>query len=169
MTTEIEIKDAFSHFFKYAFSVMNEHIESQSQKRQTSYSIYMKEQHEILKDKIPNMSLRSKTISNNWKEVKKNKEEFSKYENQALNQPKVGLNEVKEKQQRIGGLNSYTLYCKVERDKQKKNGNNKLSNTKELAEMWKQVSEEKKEVYKNVVNEYNIDNDYEKAFKLLTK
>lgn len=163
MTTQIEFKDAVNHMFSYAFGSINRHMEEQMKTKQTPYSLYMKEQHEVLKKSIPDISQRSKTISSQWKNVdKKTKEDFKeKAENYVPDK-----NDKKE-HKRKGGLNNFQLFCKIERDNfVPKDKDEKKQSTRELSNVWKNVSDDKKKEYKKAAEQYNENHeDYSELVK----
>jgi len=166
MTTEIEFKDAVEHLVSYTFSSISRYIDEQLKSKQTPYSLYMKEKHEELKEEIPDISVRSKTISTLWKnedkELKKNYEQRAKdyVPEEKKNEPK----------KRAKGLNNFQFFCKVERDKfVKKNEGDKKQSTRQLSDVWKNIKDDKKGEYKNAAEEYNKNpDDYQELVNKLS-
>lgn len=161
MTTELEIRDAFTHLFDYCFKTVGEHITDQLKSKQTAYTLYMKEKHEELKGEIEDISIRSKTISSMWKDENKNiKDDYTK---RALDfEPEK--NALKKQKRKKGVYNNFQFFCMVERNNYvKKNKDDKKQSTRELSEIWKTVSPEQKEEYKKATEKYNNNKDlYEK-------
>ena len=67
MTTQVHFDQGISHMLSYCFGTVQEHITMQSKSKKTPFSLYMKNKHNELKQKCPDISERSKKIGKLWK------------------------------------------------------------------------------------------------------
>lgn len=156
MTTEIGFEEAFTHTLTYCFDSIKEHIDDQVKPKKTAYSLFMKDQHEKLKEEVPDISIRSKTISGLWKNVSNKVEK--EYKEKAINYVPEKNDQLKKK--RKGGLNNFQMFCKIERDQYvKKDKNDKKQSTHELSEVWKKVNDDDKGNYRKAAEQYNLNHD----------
>lgn len=164
MAVQLDFGDAIPHLFQYAFSTVNKHFAEQSATKHTPYAMYMKDQHEKLKEEIPDISKRSQTIAEKWHDVS------DKVKKDYIQKAKDFVPEKDEKKKRKGGLNNFQIFCKLQRDKTPVGKDGKKQSTRELSQIWKDISEDEKEKYKEAAVEYNENHDsYEELAKRFGK
>jgi len=156
MTTQIEITTGLAHLFGYCFDTINAHVNSQIVSKKNPFSLYMKDEHQKLKNTIPDISDRSKTIANNWKNASMEvKDGYQKLADNYMAEKKENI-----RKKREGGLNNFQFFCKVQRENfVPTNPNDKKQSTRELSIVWNTFDDTHKHKFKEAVDKYNNDKE----------
>ena len=145
MSTDVPLTTAIDHYINYAFSIAENHINGAITHQPGGYCLFMTEKHEELKETEPDMSKRSSIIASLWKDTEIKKEYNKKAKNYVA--PVV-------KNKSLGKLNSFQFYCKMKKVRCIKK-NRDVPNITEMSKSWTNMSDEKKELYKQKTNLYN--------------